>query len=722
MQDVLEGGVKLLAAADSPVSPMSAASASSSIAKQDSEERMKKEQQEEKEAAEHDEQDTLDASIGDVTVHLGEMEEPLRQDLDEELSSEGEADATIILPQDGEDGPEEASSALTAPVPNSRHLGRSPSLLTSFAPSRLRLSAFPPFVTKVYPSVSSTTSSASLTRSPASRVSVVHNATLDTASCTTFPSTSSSYPPPETHILLAARLRQERDQAISHLAFSALEHDISIKTLEAELLELSSGRDALQNDLKEMVSKLIQGEELQRELTEVTDSLCQTESSYRQAKSRLETANAELHELRQRVAEQEQRLDPALQKQSALPLTHQCSCRDALEDLRCDNVRFEEELDMAVRQHHGAANLVLSLQTDLDNKDRELQRAYKAAEVERQTSRSLRRQLEEEKREKEEALAQIRQHHTAHTIAERQRSSEISKLQDSLDDVQVQLKGAVNRALALQRQIDEQFDEQQSLHRDREAMEARLAESLAANCQQESQLTRLRLDVKDELAERNALQQCIHNLVLVHLQTRQNVRKTSRTPSKANNSSLLIRSNDLMDNATSSSLIVAMTQTAAELSTLKTLHGQTEGRNRTLVKQVDCLEAEKREVHSHVSQKNASMNELAQTNDTLQGEVLSLHETVEEVRQKAVDASLRADLADQHVVQVEKDLLQRDEALRMLRLELNDQQVTIETLQTELSSTRESLRIAEEEGRNLVADFNMLSEELEHRQSEDETR
>lgn len=696
-----------------------------------------------------DEEDTLSMEDDATIDHIENMEQPLHAHLEEELTPSAldeeasEGDATIILPAgghaDADDvaGHEEADAVrgdsiqneLVESTPSStssrqvaRHL-RTPSILSSYAPSPLRFSPLPFFTATSSHSHAPSSSSLSLTPS---------SSTAGPFDLNQEPQHLPAVPTPDSLILLAARLRQERDDAISRLAFSSLEHDITVKTLEAELEELDSGRDALKKDLEEMVVKLIEGEKLQSALEEVTDSLSQSESSYRQAKGRLATANAELQELRQRLAEHEEKLGEVssisvstTHGASPLPVPS-CTCRHGLEELRRENADLEEQLDRTVKEHRGATNLVLTLQETLDAKDEEVRSAREALQSERQRSTMLNKDLEKAKQREEGLKAAVTQSQAGRQQDRKDHSNESALLQDALRDVQLQLEGAANRTLSLQVRLDEENDARVACAQERDALKAQVTQLSKDIARQQSLASTMQLNTSSLLADKHEVQKSLESLVLVHLLTQQDLRKMresrlleSKTAANSHPQS------NYGDDAAFSNMVVALATTAKDL-----MHSQEHRRTLTSqiqavgskLKRLECQQANLEAELLEARAKDDSLEHLDQANASLRSQVDSLQGDLTHARAELSEAISQAEKADAASTQLAEALSEKESALALAREQVEKQQNRIASLEEELSQTRESLRIAEEEGRNLVADFNMLSEELENRQSEDETR
>lgn len=668
-----------------------------------------------------------------------------------------------------------------APFPSSIQYSHTSSLLSSFTPSLHRLAAFPPFSPKphylrhvhsqeqereqekedpILPSTLVSLSNSSSLSHPFSSLSSHPQSSSSSAS----PSSPLQQDPLDHAAVLAARLRHERNHALASLHYSSLEHDIAVSTLESELRDLRTGRDALNQDLQQMVIKLIEGERAQKQLNEMTDALCQSESSYHQAKGRLDTAHAELQELRARLSKLEQvekvervdglenieQLEPRAShitsnNASSFPSSKTaspspcCNCRTAVDDLRRENADLQDQLETQHRQNSGAANLVLSLQEDRDRAALQLDQSR--SDLALQTERLQR--LEEDSKHSLNAEKQ-RSKHFEHLLAieqtkssnleatilelddksraaERAHLDNVDNLQDALTSTRVQLQGAINRTLALQTQLDEQEEALSAEKAIKENMHIRAKDLESTILEQSQQLSSSSENVRALESEAHRLQSSLENLVLVHLQERHANAAVIQTQI----SQYPDRPSGSTHGTTISSLIIVLAQVAKQTRILKGSYNNAVSVTSPLRANLEQAEAQINTLQSHLHNLQEELTKTANLSETiasLQDQNSLLKLDLAESRQKTETAYLDTSTARSTIKELETVAAEKDDLLSQLRDELDVQRTKILELDRELTSTRESLRVAEEEGRNLVADFNMLSEELEHLQSEDETR
>lgn len=612
-----------------------------------------------------------DESDGEVTVQL---------DSEEEAAGDGEADA--------DDGLARGHTSMLVPASLPR---RTPSLLSSFAQSPLSLSSFPPFGSR---------QKSQLRNEEESR---------------TPPSSSH----PDNAAVLASRLRQERNEAIASLAYCALENDITVKTLESELQELRSGRDNLRQDLQEMVSKLIEGERAQNQLEQVTDTLCQTESSFQQVKGRLETAYAELDDLRARLSESSIRQTT----NSPVLASETCTCRSDSDSLRHTIATLEDELDSARRQHLGSTNLVLSLRNDLDQKHRECEAARADSETQTQQIKELQRLLEATKRQAGETQQELQAERKATQNADRVHIERTEEIKETLKEVQLQLQGAVNRALVLQNHLDERQADIAALEIEKEGSESRMAAMQEEILSQSEKTAFASARAETLQAEIYSLQRSVEHMVLLQLQSKRTItaqayrlrRRASEAP------------DGRPDNQDPSDLglMVLLIEASRQLRTLKRRHDAAKQRNVELVERAEALAVENQALSTYTVDNNnqaSTIDTLLADKADLQKQLATMRVDRDSIRQELQSAKNLAETSSNIVQTVEANLKDTSTALMTAKTELRESHNIIAGLKQELANARESLRVAEEEGRNLVADFNLLSEELESRQQEDETR
>lgn len=602
-------------------------------------------------------------------------------DPDSDSNSNSDQDMTII----------HANEPEQHPPPPPLHT-RTPSILSSFAPSPLRFSSFPLILPTTrqppapLPSSSSSSASSPLPTDPASSV-------------------------------LTARLRQERDEAISRLAYCSLEHSITIDTLHSELKDLQSGRDSLKHDLEQMVVKLIEGERAQAELEKLNDTLCQTESSYQQAKGRLATAYAELDELRSRLQEKEA---PALSQHSQA--SSSCDCSISLLELKKENAHLREELLASKQQHRGASNLVISLQSDLDKQNIELEEQDRALNEEHQHSSFLRQELDQQTKRIQAMDELIHRESEQRIVAERIHREEVAALEDNLQDTQRQLQGAVNRALALQTQVDDQASVMSRYEQIQEALQSESRKHKATIDDQHLELKSATIRIQELEEENAALQATAQNLILVQLQARQALVDLATAAASRSDDHL---QDDPIAQQDMHSLIVSLAETAKQVHWLQSIEKNMSDKLSTLQAEMEQLRAEKAAIEAQLNDSTedaAAVAAMSEKVTALQIELDAAQQSIEDQRKHTATVESQLSLVESRAASLERTLQERDVSLSQLRQHLSSKEDALQALQKELENTQENLRIAEEEGRNLVADFNMLSEELENRQSEDETR
>lgn len=581
--------------------------------------------------------------------------------------------------------------------------------------------------------------------------------------------------------VLAARLRLERDRAVANLAFCSIEKNIAVETLESELQDLRNGRDSLRHDLQEMVAKLIEGERAQQQLDELTGTLCQTESSYQQVKGRLVTAYAELDDLRSRLGDASHPESDT----TASDHFPQCTCRASLDELRKENASLGDELDLIQQQHLGSGNLVLSLQRQLDEATAKLKQVENESILRQQHSADLQIQLDEQQTQTHNVQRLLDAERAAHekvqrdsaeqtTIldtetkarqiaekahteqtdmldeermahqktesarlenanmldaetklrqeAERNHIEHVETLQDTLQDTRVQLEGAVNRTLALQIHFEEQEMALIATRQERDASRARLADmerGILARITELSSLSSQHQSLQNEVDD---LQIGLESLVLVHLEGRKARTMPTLSPHSLSPQGIPEIRDDLLSMNDSARVTVVLIEASKQISALKGYCNTLRQKNINLEAQLKQNEIDIQSNLVSLADYKLKLESLVEENTTLRTQASAVQAKYDRALEEAQTARNLVEATTVTSAELARSLDDLTITLTATQSELRDSLAIIVELEKEIHSTRESLRVAEEEGRNLVADFNMLSEELEHRQTEDETR
>lgn len=512
--------------------------------------------------------------------------------------------------------------------------------------------------------------------------------------------------------ILITRLRHERDDALNKIAFLTVEHDTASTTLLDEIEELRSGRDILRHDLEDMVKKLMSHENAERELSQITDALCESEAKERQASSRLESAHAEIDMRRQQLL---QHSGNVVSEQQAIP--HQLTKDNGVSNLQEENVSdslqtiremqaaissLEDELLAARTSETGSSNLALLLRKSLEEADK--------------VSANVLQELEESR----QCLHRSEQKHQAADTAYQGKienlEMELETLREDCARSHLEWEGSANLALSLQHRLNCTLTNMDILKCDL-TLKENIIQDLEMDFQeQHSTIVNLRNQNMQMHGNVQAAEESFQSLLVAALQTRSLSLQLPEYAPQSTPSTLRWTTSGSFEEIDSRNMILAMVCLNKDLRDLNAKYRHEQGALQKVERQCRVQETNVQQLRKESAETLASLE--ARTTDT-----------IAQLQQESDGLKEEAATAVQGLKRVESELSQKNLALEAVHSALNlrehevaELRVEYRSLQTELEIVRQNLNNAEEEGRNLVTDFNMLSEELEQRQKVEDAR
>lgn len=533
-------------------------------------------------------------------------------------------------------------------------------------------------------------------------------------------------------LVLIARLRQERDEAVQQVSFRALEHKVALHGMQQEVAAEKAAQDAalttVQAEKDEIVAKL------------------QT------AVEREEDARRELRLAMMELAEAQTSLDGAKEKHSSLE-TDNSHLSQRIVALQRERDELCEQLDRLHSQFEGAGNVALDLQKRLGD----------VAE--------------------------------SATMAEARMLESSQEAQDQLDQRQLQLEGASNAAVELQKRIEATEERHSmlvsSLTQQRNAMYQALLQERARHDIQQSQLKEAEVKRNDIEGQLTTVEQARDALIVALAQQCTQTRSIAKDASLTHQTlvtrneeaerlaheleevegqlaserhlwaSRIAETSDTSSGAgerdkTMQSLILCLAQAAkdAQLQCNTCLvHTDQLARLQQYSQALqDQLQTARAALEQAAEERGADAASLLLKDDItrleaeLQGshgtaaalrEELSLtkmqhsdHVQLVEAELETLSATLAASQREQETLTeqavelhgilaaIKADLAHLQSSLSSKEREVLDLQEQLEQVHRDADALRENLRAAEEEGRNLVDDFNALSEEFERTQQQ----
>ena len=580
-------------------------------------------------------------------------------------------------------------------------------------------------------------------------------------------------------IILVSRLRQERDEAVSQLSYYLLEHRISAQCLNDELEQVREERQALQNTLNSQVqedcdtrtslqvrlsSEQAMNKDAQLGLRDALLKMAGLQHSYeRSASIHTQVAVVSISSLSDSV--------PLDLKRSIMELHARIASLDAslvkarhadgeqitqIKQLQEERECLSDSLSQAERELLGARNAALGLRKRVDDSTNELtllrktsaedlmnlqdQLSYTAMQLEGARNAAL---------ELENRAAPSNQGNEKMELSLRQQRDEMFQhlLQELVekDLLRSEMTDLKEGSIQMQAQIMEQEHASRNM----------IVALIQAGHQSLTASKRI-VDVQNDL--QHARSSLIEQEHLAMVQSNSNLAVSSQLKS---------RDEEVQQ------LILYLVQASAEISRLRNvilenrarrdeemiiagrLRGQLDTAQERTAQLEECLalqqsvpaaaksDAWQEEISQLTKQLDAAREELAQSYQIHSQEVEErLQSAVMEVEQLRNDllllGSTRDELAEVKIKEASllRELKQnasiaseREEIILGLREELAIKQEELFAVQESLArgqkvviSLENRMRVAEEEGQNLVMDFNLLSEELENRQKVDETR
>ena len=551
-----------------------------------------------------------------------------------------------------------------------------------FCPSPLRTTSYPP------------SSSPYMSKSASSFSDAQENAnhfTLLAGTSSTFPPTTTSAldqkqneseenakedSVEERAVVLVARLRQERDEALQRLEYHLCENKVGMESLMEEMEVLRAEKKKLEEELRAGKEELVRTAEAEM-LEPAIPSLLPSSSSTIMTDPKITSAPlSDIEDSAQRQ-HQEAHLESLAAQISSLT-SYLEDRQTVIHTLLSERDSLFDQLSCARLSLKGAQNLSRSLRGDLDALTAEYEAFRKTSGLELEEmedeiqqnktylvgAQNLVLRLEQEKKAVLESLEDVR----GELLAERSASSELEVESERA------LKGLVLALLSTRKAVKASYARQI-------AEEAQMTNFTNENTRLQKELAAALSQQTEEVAAASSPVELVYAVEEQQEQINQLI-------------VLLIESS-----RRTGYLATRLVEADAALSASK---DEIAARKEALEVAQDDLELLK-EAHEDALSKAQRMHERQLT---------SLREEMDSAstqHSSSVDA-LRSELTvAQQATQAQ------NERVRSLETDLVQATTTVEQL-------RDALRLAEEEGKNLVQDFNLLSEEFEKRQSEDETR
>lgn len=550
----------------------------------------------------------------------------------------------------------------------------------------------------------------------------------------------------------------------SSTAFDTSEHAEELEHLKILLSEMEA---RVLRRTEQIGKEQAHSSQLQMNLSLAEETISELENTVATMEERTVTIQREKDVVTEKVTELEQEIE-------AMQPDKMGDNRRLQRELLDEEYALHEEVQRKEQQLKGASNLVLQLEQKLREAESLLRQANESnahsidengdelRQVKEQLegARNLALQLEEgrnafaaEKHELETRLIAVEQDHA--TRIERMQS-----LLDSNAHRQADLLHTVSRTTAREKELDLALHEASTAHQKQvNSFVLTLINSARVTSELRGQLSILVSAGDSDKAEVKSLKASLEAARQALTQAQESQREHVCETTKEHDHVGAIQSDDSLLNSTILALVHASaqldqlrTEVLAKTASLETSYSATEalqGKLDMAEKTVSMLEVavaryeEERNrsalVDHELEELQTKLAEVEQSSEAQQAKsvALEIEYKAAMVAKQELEAEverLQAEL--RHSKEAENTLLSRvdefdslsnevellrqestrkDEHLQNMERELSHQQGHIEEL-------RENLRLAEEEGKNLVTDFNLLSEELERKQHEDETR
>lgn len=498
----------------------------------------------------------------------------------------------------------------------------------------------------------------------------------------------------EQPVVLVSRLRQERDEAISQLAYYLLEHRITAEVLQADIESSKAEKEALRADIEDMVGQLMQSESTAQRAHVLQEKLDGQEAGHREMQKALDQSQRQLQDLELKyetllsestgsesnsadtgVPREKEEEDVEKLQQHVRQLEEEVNTIKELASVRLHDLRsalreqdeLRESLDVSTRELEGARNAVLAFR----QKDEELRTM-----VSPQAHAAVIEELERSRLELEGAR------NLAVELAGRREA-----LAEEKDQVEASMK---ERLSALSTQVATEAHSKLAIEEECAALVARCTEAQADLASQEQQ---------------------VHCLILALLQSTLENRGAQRHVQELRASSQEASLHESTRKADDTEVQELRDEVGHLEEQLRDAQNAADRHRADLVKAIQACE----EAVAETQSLQEKLLDLQALRVTLDREMEKLRHS-----EKSLLEKLDASGGDKRALERELDTLKQEVTAK--NEEIADLHDALARSEETVHSLHEELRIAQEEGSQLVNDFNLLSAELEKRQNDDETR
>lgn len=571
----------------------------------------------------------------------------------------------------------------------------------------------------------------------------------------------------ERAVVMIARLREERDEAVSSLSFYLVEHRITSQALQEELDALVAERENLSAALQELQessaadaegreqaeARLLEAEEREAQQSARITTLVEQLEPTKEAYEALLAARPD-----KTIGDAHPPLSPApAEDQSMLSTPHSPAARPsvvAAEQIHYQISQLHDKLEevRAVLSERDAT--IATLVDERDTLSEQLRERSLALTGAQNATLELQQRCE--------ATMERLEHYRTDSAAEKE------ELQGELDYVRTYLDGAQNLVIELEDDKKRLASAKEGLSHQLGSLQAQLAEAQLRRVQTEEELLEIlesnrrlhteRIQSDDTTSQlviclaQAARMKSAADAIMVNLRTEAHSAWNALAITQAELADITaqrlaaqasldrqtlqpeLHTADPDENRQQLSLLVLiLIEASRELSRVRAAHPE---KVDVLAREVEergaladqLLRAEENRARlQYALEESQRAVESMRTDHASEMEGLvrattELETWLEDSKQKEGDLSTRLAALQQETAEREGRFAGLESDIARQEAEIASVQGEVSRKQDEIDALRESLRAAEEEGKNLVADFNLLSEEFEKKQMEDETK
>ena len=570
----------------------------------------------------------------------------------------------------------------------------------------------------------------------------------------------------EQSLVLVSRLRQEREEAVSQLSYYLLEHRFTAQCIQDELEKATAEREISNRELENLAQenkdararfqeaiKIAQDkeEDAREELRAALVQLARLQTAYDEQPLAAPIDDTPSFSQDQPICHPQAKVDPSEAILASTKLTV-AEMATQIKVLFAERNDLADLLSTSKGELRGARNAALDLQTRFDDAQidvADLQRVSteEAAVLQDQTA-CLELQLEGARN----AALELE---TKYTDLREMKDMLETSLSQQRETVFHQLLVELAAKDVLQSQMAELKTDRGEMHGRFEAEKAQNSNLIVALIQAGHQTSAVNETVRSlrtqlqaaraglaeahvQLASMDAQQAALGNSseqqeisrILSLIQASAELARLRRVVSEQSSRlhAEVINRNQLdLKLETAQQTILGLEDQLAQQQLSKAaaqsenLQEQVEDLSKQLTAAQEVVDAQQIQLVSAEERHMLTLEEVEQLRPAVV-ELNSAQAEISSIRRNETALRMHAEEAARQAIQQDDEVRRLEEMLATTRQELVCLQKSLAKSQEEVETLGNRLKIAEDEGRNLVTDFNILSEELETCQKEDETR